>query len=62
MTCKHCEGKGYSTEYQGDTVMFADFEGEGGIKRKAGIRINLCSCQRGKDLKKYFSFKKKFKK
>jgi hypothetical protein len=62
MECKNCYGKGYATVYDGHTIGFEDFGGEGGIYRKGGIRVKLCSCNRGKDLRKLFTIKKKYRK
>ena len=56
--CNKCYGKGYSTEYKGKTVISADFIGD---KQETidegGIRVNICCCNRGKDLLKYFEIK-----
>ena len=61
--CKNCREKGYSTVFDGDTLCLADFIGNKTYKtREAGIRIKLCNCNRGKDLKKYFIIKKQFQK
>lgn len=60
--CKNCYGKGYSTEFVGDTTLEPDFIGDKRITlRKGGIRIHYCKCGRGKDLRKYFSVKKKYR-
>jgi len=60
--CIYCENKGYSTEYIGDTTAYGDFEGDRTHKLSDGhIIIHLCKCNRGKDLKKYFTIKSKYK-
>jgi len=57
--CKNCWGKGYSTEFIGDTKQYPDFIGSRThILRKGGTRVRLCSCERGSEIKKYFTIKK----
>ena len=60
-TCKHCYGKGYSTEYVGETGGSSDFTGKPIIIKKSGIIVRPCNCQRGKDIKTYFDIKDKYK-
>lgn len=56
--CKKCYGKGYSTEYKGKTILLADFCGDKTkVLDEGGIKINICHCNRGKDLLKYFKLK-----
>lgn len=52
--CKNCYGKGYSTELEGHATSGR------GIVRKGGERINLCNCERGDNLRKYFDVKEEF--
>jgi hypothetical protein len=61
-TCKDCYGKGYSTEFVGKTSYIPDFEPavERAI-RNEHIQVNLCTCDRGKQLKKYFIVKKQYR-
>jgi len=60
--CSKCFDKGYSTELKGNEFCMADFIGEKTyIHRGGGIRIHLCDCGRGKDLKMFFNVKKQFK-
>ena len=60
--CSKCYGKGYSTELKGDEFCMADFIGDKTYRiRLAGIRIRLCNCSRGEDLKKFFNIKNKYK-
>jgi hypothetical protein len=59
--CKNCYGKGYFTEFKGNTLTQPDFTGDKPrIFRGSGIRIKLCDCQRGRDLKMFFTIKRKF--
>lgn len=61
-TCKNCYGKGYSTELKGDQFCMADFVGDKTYRtREGGIRVHLCDCERGKDLKIFFTIKRKYK-
>lgn len=55
MICKYCDGKGYATEMQGATVGADDFSNEG-FRIPGGIKVNICPrCDRGKQIKKYFT-------
>ena len=61
--CKHCYDKGYSTEFIGGQICFADFIGDKTYKtRGSGIIVHLCDCGRGKDLALFFNIKKQYKK
>ena len=56
--CKDCYGKGYSTELCGETIGRADFIGDKDFTiLPCRVAIKICSCSRGKDLKKYFDIK-----
>lgn len=51
--CRKCYGKGYSTERVGGASEFSDF----GPPKKVvvegpHVRMNFCTCERGKQLKK----------
>jgi len=60
--CKNCYGKGYSTEMIGNTIAHADFIGDKTyMMEKAHIIIRYCKCDRGEQLRKYFSVKKKYR-
>lgn len=62
LICKHCYGKGYSTQLKGDEFCMADFIGDKTYRtKKAGIRINFCNCGRGEDLQIFFNLKKQYK-
>lgn len=57
--CRSCYGKGYSTQMFGlhgasDVAM-----GNKGFDTAPTVHVSLCDCERGKDLKKYFTIKKK---
>ena len=60
--CKNCYGKGYSTEFAGVTTAYADFsDSKTHILRPAGVRVRICKCDRGKQIRKYFTLKEQFK-
>lgn len=50
--CTKCYGKAYSTEQVGATTAHADFDGEDKIIKGPHLKMNFCSCERGKALKK----------
>ncbi len=60
--CKHCYGKGYSTEFSGGVVGKADFPFDKEKMFKGqGTVVRLCKCERGKNLDKFFRIRKKYK-
>ncbi len=52
MNCKKCYGKGYSTRIT-HRVCSPDFPGDKG-SREVIAEAKVCSCERGKELLKYF--------
>ena len=64
--CKKCYGKGYRTEIRGirelpkkfnDGVGCYTYSEHSGKPVDSFIKVELCDCERGKDLKKYFKLK-----
>lgn len=54
--CTKCYGKGYSTEWVGETTIEPDFDGDKRyLMEKAHSQIHFCDCDRGKQLEKLFS-------
>ena len=64
-TCKYCFGKGYTTELNGirdlgDIKQGKTYSANSGKQIDAVITVNICSCDRGDDIKKYFNVKRKY--
>jgi hypothetical protein len=57
--CLKCYGKGYSTEMIGKTIARAYFIGQKDkVLSKGGVKIHLCSCNRGNQLEDILNRKK----